>query len=74
MASNYMNIGEAVNALKEGKRITRGTWYGNNQYVVKSTSPTEFLIHHKHDGTVTPWAPNQDDIMAENFLIYTGEN
>jgi len=65
-----MNIGGAVEALKQGKKITRASWFGQTQFVIRSLRDPNFLIHHKDDGTTTPWIPNQDDILAENFIIF----
>jgi plasmid stabilization system protein ParE len=64
-----MEIGEAVKALKEGKKITYLTWR-QDQYVTKIPTELDLLVQHKYDGTVVPWTPSQDELLSKKFLIY----
>lgn len=35
---NYMNFGQAIETLKQGKKVARAGWNGKNQYVELATS------------------------------------
>lgn len=85
-----MNIGEAVAALKDGKRVARAGWNGKGMFaflVPGSTFtvnrapllgiyPEGTTINYRPhidlkgaDGSVSTWAPNNGDTLAEDWLI-----
>lgn len=49
-----MNFGEAIIAMKEGKRVQRSGWNGKNQYIelasnISYTNPKGEVINAEHD-------------------------
>jgi hypothetical protein len=49
-----MNFGEAINAMKDGKRVSRAGWNGKNQYIelasnISYTNSKDETINANHD-------------------------
>lgn len=77
-----MNFGEALAALKEGKKISRSVWRGywmilNNADILSpSTHPKERVMINRlivavlaHGKGHAPAMPYQEDILADDWLI-----
>lgn len=79
-----MNFGEALEALKEGKKVARRGWNGKGIYIElqrpdahsKMTLPyiyivTNGLVTDNPDASkgVVPWLASQTDMLAEDWLI-----
>lgn len=49
-----MNFGEAINAMKDGKRVSRAGWNGKNQYIelasnISYTNSCGEVVNANHD-------------------------
>lgn len=76
-----MNFGEALQALKDGKKVTRSIWSGHWEYLEDSLLIYEssqertgrfkngFILAHLKDGSIAPAQPYQNDILAEDWQI-----
>ena len=70
-----MNYGKALEALKEGKKLSRSGWNGPNQYIQlqvpdehsKMTLP--YLYIKTVQGDLVPWLASQTDMLAEDWLV-----
>lgn len=79
-----MNFGEAIQALKQGKRVKRKGWNGKGIFIELQT-PDEFskmtypYIYIDTTGLLTdnpeapknrvPWLASQTDMLAEDWII-----
>lgn len=81
---NIMNFGQAVEALKEGKRASREGWNGKNMWLVKFSdwngvsggdAPRDykgfddFIAMYTVGKTFVPWLASQTDILAEDWQV-----
>ena len=77
-----MNIGDAVEALREGARVQRKGWNGKGMYLVlippggPSSQPDgmtlpwqEFVAMKTADETAVPWLCSQTDLLADDWQI-----
>lgn len=79
-----MNFGQALEALKQGKKVSRTGWNGKGIYLElqrpdehsKMTLPyiyivTNGLITDNSDAPkgVVPWLASQTDMLAEDWVI-----
>lgn len=71
-----MNFGEAIKAMKDGKRVCRKNW-GNDTWItidyIASCQPISSYISlgsNSFDGHKT-WIPRMDDMLAEDWEIKT---
>ncbi len=78
-----MNFGQAVEALKEGKHVTRVGWNGKGMYLLKGTIDFHMYPDEVEMFTVAPyiimktaqntlvygWLASQTDIFAEDWEI-----
>ena len=79
-----MNFGEALESLKEGKKVARRGWNGKGIYIEmqrpdahsKMTLPyiyivTNGLVTDNPDAPkgVVPWLASQTDMLAEDWMI-----
>lgn len=70
-----MNFGQALEAVKSGKKISRSGWNGKGQYVMiqlpdensKMTLP--YLYISTVWGDLVPWLSSQTDILADDWII-----
>jgi hypothetical protein len=70
------NFGEALQALKEGKKVYREGWNGKGQYLElqtpdensKMTLPYIFITTVQ--GNKVPWLASQTDILGEDWRNY----
>lgn len=80
--TNIMNFGEALIAVKDGKKIIRSNWNGKGMWVLlqvpdansKMTHPylyIEYPVGHVAypNGSRVPWLASQTDILAEDWQI-----
>ncbi len=74
-SSSLLDFGKAVEALKNQNKITRASWNSSDKWVemvTDGTGATYFQIHHE-DGTQVPWMSNEEDLLAEDWLILKSE-
>lgn len=78
-----MNFGEALQALKEGKKVTRAIWGGYwRLYPAAMIAMTgiqsqpdgtgiieDIIVAHLKDGKAAPAQPYQPDLLAEDWQI-----
>ena len=80
-----MDFGQAIEALKEGKKVTREGWNGKGLFVMKQTvqeSAKKVLVSRgttlkyenqmliiKPNGTADSWVPSSSDVFAEDWTI-----
>jgi hypothetical protein len=68
-----LNFGDAINALRSGKRVSRKGWNGKNMWLAlqvpdehsKMTLP--FIFMFTADEKLVPWLASQTDILAEDW-------
>ena len=70
-----MDFALALNALKQGKRLTRVGWNGANQWI-ELQRPDEgskmslpYLYIRTVQGDLVPWLASQTDLLAEDWRI-----
>ena len=76
-----MNFGYAIEALKSGKNVARTGWNSKDMYLFlmkgwelsESFDDCEDSIALKtaHDTVVIGWIPNQTDMLAEDWCLYS---
>lgn len=78
-----MNFGKALESLKEGKKVARKGWNGENQWVKKIDSrcwkiepsiigdyaESDILILKNAQDKVFAWIPSLGDIFAEDWVF-----
>ena len=69
-----MNIGEAVAALKDGKKVAREGWNGKSMWLALQT-PTElskmtlpYVYMRTAQGDLVPWLCSQTDLLADDWV------
>lgn len=70
-----MNFGQAIEALKSGKKVARKGWNGKNMYLElqrpdehsKMTLP--YIYMRTAQGDFVPWLASQTDMLAEDWII-----
>ncbi len=76
-----MTFGDALLALKEGKRVSRSGWNGKGMWLAlqvpdlfsKMTTPYIYIDYPVDDmqttGATGPWVASQTDMLAEDWEI-----
>lgn len=67
-----MNFGEAIEALKSGKRTTRAGWNGKGMFLflIRGGIMTRPYIAIKDaQGKTVPWLASQTDMLSEDWEI-----
>ncbi len=70
-----MNFGQAIEALKEGKKVARSGWNGKNMYLElqrpdehsKMTLP--YIYMKTAQGDVVPWLASQTDMLSDDWIV-----
>lgn len=73
-----MDFGQALNKIKEGKRVARSGWNGKGMWLMiidNATYPyyefryeiAPFIVMVTVDRKFVPWTPSQTDVMAEDW-------
>ena len=70
-----MNFGEAIDALKDGKKVSREGWNGKGMYLElqvpdehsKMSLPYIYMKTVQDD--LVPWLASQTDVLAEDWDI-----
>ena len=73
--NNKVNFGEAIEALKQGERVTREGWNGKGMWLElqipnqnsKMTLP--YIYMKTADNHQVPWLASQTDMLAEDWII-----
>jgi hypothetical protein len=74
-----MNFGQALDAMREGKRVARVVWREPGarrpawiQLVVATVLDEQsapFIVMKRDDGNLAPWTPSQTAILAEDWIL-----
>jgi hypothetical protein len=76
-----MSYGEALRALKQGKKLARAGWNGKGLWLLKADGGTfqidgltqgdltPFIVIKTVDGKFAPWAASQTDALAEDWEV-----
>jgi len=78
-----MDFGEAIKAIKEGKKVCRSGWNDKSQYLTLGTkitttvrqmfkhenSETAAIVFHGTFGTQVGFIPSQPDMLSEDWQI-----
>jgi hypothetical protein len=68
-----VDIGEALAALRDGKKATRAGWNGPGQWIAlqvpdeNSKMRKPYLYISPVDGELVPWLASQTDILATDW-------
>ena len=73
--TNEMNFGQAIEALKQGKKVAREGWNGKNMHLElqrpdkhsKMTLPYIYMFTAQGDNV--PWLASQTDMLSEDWTI-----
>lgn len=71
--TNTMNFGQAIEALKQGKRVARTGWNGKNMHLElqrpdehsKMTLP--YIYMYTAQGDNVPWLASQTDMLSKDW-------
>ena len=72
-----MDIGAAIAAMREGKKVTRAGWNGPGQWIAlqvpdeNSKMGKPYLYISPVDGQFAPWLASQTDILASDWAEIT---
>ena len=73
--TNGMNFGQAIEALKEGKKVAREGWNGKNMHLElqrpdeRSKMTLPYIFMFTAQGGNVPWLASQTDMLAEDWTI-----
>lgn len=69
-----LNFGEALQRLKDGKKVYRKGWYGKHHLLLHepdagepSTQP--YIVIVTQGGDIVPWLASQSDVLAEDWCV-----
>lgn len=70
-----MDFGDAIKALKSGKRVSRTGWNGKGMWLQLQNTDENSKMGHPYifmsdvQGKLFPWNPNNLDMLAEDWGI-----
>lgn len=69
-----MNFGEAVEALKQQKKVSRSGWNGKGMWLGFEQAKQEekklaYIFMRTVTGEFVPWLASQTDILAEDWNL-----
>ena len=70
-----MNFGDAISALKEGKRVSRTGWNGKGMWLelqrpdAHSKMTLPYIYMKTAQDACVPWLASQTDMLAEDWEI-----
>lgn len=70
-----MDFGQAIEALKEGKCVTRKGWNGKGMWLAlqrpdeHSKMQQPYIYMHPTDGKLIPWLASQADMLSEDWGV-----
>lgn len=73
-----MNFGQAIEALKEGKKVQRIGWNGKGMWLAlqipdaHSKMQRPYIYMSDAESKLVPWLASQTDILAEDWEIVDG--
>jgi hypothetical protein len=73
MEINIMNFGQAIEAMKEGRKASRKGWNGRGMWVAiqmpdnLSKMQLPYIYMSTAQGELVPWLASQSDMLAEDW-------
>jgi hypothetical protein len=73
----FMNIGEAVQAMREGSAVCRSGWNGKSMYLklqvpdAHSKMSLPYVYMYTAQGDLVPWLCSQTDLLAKDWMLVT---
>jgi len=70
-----MDVGAAIAAMRDGKKVTRAGWNGPGQWIAlqvpdeNSKMGKPYLYISPVDGQLVPWLASQADILASDWTV-----
>lgn len=68
-----MNFGQALQALKNGSKVSRNGWNGKNMWLAlqvpdaNSKMSLPYIYMFTADAKLVPWLASQTDVLAEDW-------
>jgi hypothetical protein len=68
-----MNFGQAIEALKEGSKVSRSGWNGKGMWLAlqvpdaNSKMSLPYIYMKTVDDQLVPWLASQTDVLAEDW-------
>jgi len=72
-----LNFGEALEALKSGKQVTRDNWNGEGMFLElqvpdeNSKMSLPYIYINTVDETLVPWVASQTDMLSKDWIELT---
>ena len=72
--TNAMNFGQAIEALKQGKRVARTGWNGKGMHLelqrpdAHSKMTLPYIYMYTAQGDNVPWLASQTDMLSEDWV------
>jgi len=84
-SSGSMTFGDALVAIKAGRKVARSGWNGKNMFIFLANRPTISKIYEEGieikyqphidmktaDNTIVPWLASQSDVLANDWIELT---
>ncbi len=73
-----MNIGNAIDAMRDGCRVARNGWNGKGMYLelqvpdAHSKMTLPYVYMRTAQGDLVPWLCSQTDLLAFDWVIADG--
>lgn len=73
--ANTMNFGQAIEALKQGKKVARAGWNGKNMHLelqrpdAHSKMTLPYIYMYTAQGDNVPWLASQTDMLSEDWTV-----
>lgn len=70
-----MNFGQAIEALKQGKKVARAGWNGKGMHLelqrpdAHSKMTLPYIYMYTAQGDNVPWLASQTDMLSEDWVI-----
>ena len=72
--TNTMNFGQAIEALKQGKKVARAGWNGKGLHLelqrpdAHSKMTLPYIYMYTAQGDNVPWLASQTDMLSEDWV------
>jgi len=70
-----VNFGQALEALKEGKKVQREGWNGKGMWIelqvpdVNSKMQRPYIYIEPGEGWRVPWVASQPDMLSDDWVV-----
>jgi hypothetical protein len=72
--TNTINFGQAIEALKQGKKVARAGWNGKGMHLelqrpdAHSKMTLPYIYMYTAQGDNVPWLASQTDMLSEDWV------